>query len=45
MLQHRIQLRLAAAEAFEQLHWLFRTAAGQDVVEERLARFAELKEV
>ena len=40
MLKHRVQLRLATAEAFEQDHWLFRTAAAKDVVEERLAGFA-----
>lgn len=39
MLQHRVQLRLAPAEAFEQLHRLFGTAAAQDIVEERLTGF------
>ena len=36
MRQHRVELRFTATEAFEQRHWLFRTAAGQDVIEERL---------
>jgi len=38
--QHRVQLRLTATEALEQLHRLFRTASGQNVIEEVLARFA-----
>lgn len=40
VIQHRVQLRLTAAEAFEEDHRLFRTAATQDVIEERLAGFA-----